>query len=459
MIVFDDLVSAQGSSAEPQALGVHEQLPLSACVDRASAVVLPAEDAYAELFPDAAPVLRRASIQAVVCVPLSLGSEESAGAIGFLFRTAIAPDRLDDVVVTARSVAQLVGRALERARVREVVQGGIDLLGDLSRQLASARTRDDIAAAVADLVPQLLGVDAARVVAITDSPETETVRRYRLRQGGDVALQVVLGRHSIWNATYESLTRGIVDLIDGAWSRAELYDHGRSVLQRLQESLLSEPPTIPGFEIAVGYRSAVEAVGIGGDWYSVIDDGTILHAIIGDIAGHGPGAVALMAEVKTILRYLLSTGATIVEAAERASAALERRNAYASAVLVSVDRRREELAYVNAGHPPPLLLRGDTTVDLLDHVHRPWLGVACARAMPTVVAFEPGSTLLLYTDGLIEERGEHIDVSVGRLRTSVRGSHDPYLLTERLLHDRATNRTVCSVDDDVALTAIARRRC
>lgn len=456
LIVYDDLTSADGSVGQPRVLGVHEPLPLTACVDRATAMVLPDHDTSARLFPDAAPMLRRASIQGQVCVPLSLGSEESAGAVGFMFRTAIPSDRLDDVVDSARSVAQLVGRALERARVREVVQGGIDLLGDLSRQLAAARTRDDIAAAVDDVVPHLLGVEAAHIVAVADHDPTSAVRRYRLQQGGDVELEVILGRHSGWNATYESLTRGIVDLIDGAWSRAELYDHGRSVLQRLQESLLSEPPTIPGFEIAVGYRSAIEAVGIGGDWYSVIDDGTTLHAIIGDIAGHGPGAVALMAEVKTILRYLLSTGSSIVEAAERASVALERRNAFASAVLVSIDRRREELAYLNAGHPPPLLLRGDATVDLLDHVHRPWLGVASGPATPTVVGFEPGSTLLLYTDGLIEERGEHFDVSVDRLRVAVRGAHDPQELTERLLHDRSTNRTACSIDDDVALTAIAR---
>ena len=397
----------------------------------------------------------RASVQAQVCVPLSLGSEESAGAVGFMFRSAIAPDRLDDVLVTARSVAQLVGRALERARVREVVQGGIDLLGDLSRQLASARTRDDISTAVADLVPQLLGVEAATVATLTEHDATPMLRTYRLRQGSDVELQVVLGRHSTWNGTYESLTRGVVDLIDGAWSRAELYDHGRTVLQRLQESLLSEPPVIPGFEIAVGYRSAVEAVGIGGDWYSVMDDGTVMHAVIGDIAGHGPGAVALMAEVKTILRYLLSTGSSIVEAVHRASVALERRNAFASAVLVSIDRRREELAYLNAGHPPPLLLHG-TRVDVLDQVHRPWLGVASAHEPPTVVGFPPGSTLLMYTDGLIEERGELFDVSVERLRTSVSGAHDPHALIGRLLRDRSAIRTDRSVDDDVALTAITR---
>lgn len=455
LIVVDDLTSTDGAGAEPQVVGVHESVPLSACVDRATAVVLPDRDSCVRQFPDAATMLDRLSVQAHVCVPLSLGSEESAGAVGFMFPSAIASDRLDDVLATARSVAQIIGRALERARVREAVQGGIDLLGDLSRQLAAARTRDDISTAVADLVPQLLGVEAAHVVACIERESTASLRTYRLRQGGDMELQVVLGRLSTWNPTYESLTRGVVDLIDGAWTRAELYDHGRTVLQRLQESLLSEPPTVPGFDVAVGYRSAVEAVGIGGDWYSVMDDGMVMHAVIGDIAGHGPGAVALMAEVKTILRYLLSTGSSIVEAAHRASAALERRNAFASAVLVSIDRRREELAYLNAGHPPPLLLHGDQ-VDVLDQVHRPWLGVASAQTLPTVVGFPPGSTLLLYTDGLIEERGELFDVSVDRLRRAVSGSHDPHTLTERLLHERSTNRTDRFIDDDVALTAIAR---
>jgi len=63
-----------------------------------------------------------------------------------------------------------------------------------------------------------------------------------------------------------------------------------------------------------------------------------------------------MAEVKTIMRYLLSTGSSIDEAAERASAALERRGAFASAVLISIDHRSGQLTYFDAGHPPPLMI-------------------------------------------------------------------------------------------------------
>jgi len=456
IVVNDELPTSSLAGVQHEVHGLHDAPPLSACVERATAIVLPDRAAFASAYPEAAASMELSGIHAQVCTPLSLGSEESAGAIGFSFQAAIAADRLDDVVATAQSVAQLVGRALERARVREIVQGGIDLLGDLSRLLAAARSRDDIALAVADVVPQLVGVEAAKITTARDHENGPAVRTYALRPGGDVELQLVTGQRSVWNATYESLTRGIVDLVDGAWRRAELHDHERSVLQRLQVTLLSEPPEVRGFEIAVAYRSAIEAVGIGGDWYSVIDDGTVLHAVIGDIAGHGPGAVALMAEVKTIMRYLLSTGSSISEAAERASAALERRNAFASAVLISIDHRSGQLTYFNAGHPPPLMIASGR-VAVLDQVHRPWLGVAHPVARPTVVDFPVGATVLLYTDGLIEERGEHFDTSLARLRADVQEAAGPHELTQRLIHERAVRRTPRSVDDDVALIAIRKQ--
>ncbi|MFN8020101.1 MAG: SpoIIE family protein phosphatase [Acidimicrobiales bacterium] len=238
-------------------------------------------------------------------------------------------------------------------------------------------------------------------------------------------------------------------------------DLQRAVVQTLQASLLTDTPEVSGYELAVAYRSAMRSVGIGGDWYSVIEHGDALFAVVGDIAGHGPGAVAIMAEVKTIIRHLLSTGASIEEVLEHAERSLERRRAYGSVVIARIDRSCGAVTLANAGHPSPIVVSGGAA-RRFDTVHRPWLGVAGVAAPLTHFDLEPGDTLLLYTDGLIEERGEPIDRSIdelaARVARDVADAGDVHGLTERLLIHRDADRSDATVDDDIAILAIHRRR-
>lgn len=232
------------------------------------------------------------------------------------------------------------------------------------------------------------------------------------------------------------------------------------MLERLQTTLLAGAPRIEQLDVAVAYQSALDEVGIGGDWYSVVDLPTMTYLVIGDIAGHGADAVAVMAEVKTIIRHLLTAGTPMEEVMRQADDSLQARHAFASAVLVGVDKRSNDLSYVNAGHPYPLLTRRGVTTALPD-THRPWLSVPHDLTVPTRIDFEVGDRLLLYTEGLVEDRrvsiSECIDALAVRLSQSPQASPDELvagLLAARNA-ERVTNTT--SVDDDIAVIAATRR--
>jgi hypothetical protein len=262
----------------------------------------------------------------------------------------------------------------------------------------------------------------------------------------------------MWTSIDETLAHTVADLVGGALSRTRLHDEERAVLRRIQHSLLSPPPDVPGFEMSVGYRSALTAIDMGGDWYSIIDAPDAIYAVIGDIAGHGPGAVALMAEVKTVIRHLLATGSSMNEAVAHADRTLQRRHAYASMLITRIDKHTDRLEYLNAGHPPAVCFTGAAIVALAD-VHRPWLGVA-PRQQPTtsLVTFEPGDLLVLYTDGLVEQRDEPIDDSIRTHLHTIDTTPPTQRIVDHLLSERERRRTPGTTDDDIAVITIRRTR-
>jgi len=173
--------------------------------------------------------------------------------------------------------------------------------------------------------------------------------------------------------------------------------------------------------VAVRYRPASAALTVGGDWYDVTDigDGRVAVAV-GDVVGHGLVAASVMGQLRSALAAL-----TVADVGPpQALAALDQiarhnPNATAStAVKVVLDPQLGFAAYSSAGHPPPLLLHRDGTIEDLDAALGPPLAVTTVierRPLGTATV-EPGSTLLLYTDGLIERRGEDLDVGIERLR-------------------------------------------
>jgi serine phosphatase RsbU (regulator of sigma subunit) len=200
----------------------------------------------------------------------------------------------------------------------------------------------------------------------------------------------------------------------------------REIALELQDAML---PVVEGdvasSRTAVRYRPAMGSLKVCGDWYDVADLGDDRIAMaVGDVVGHGLAAAGLMGQLRAAL--VAATRAT-----GRPDRALDALDAYArsleeavgtTAVKVVVDLPERTLTYSVAGHPPPILLHGDGGVELLDQATGPPLA-ASPEAVPRPLggaAFAPGDILVLYTDGLVERRGESLARGIDRLAGTVR---------------------------------------
>ncbi|PWJ54897.1 PAS domain S-box-containing protein [Quadrisphaera granulorum] len=225
-----------------------------------------------------------------------------------------------------------------------------------------------------------------------------------------------------------------------ALDNARLYGEQAELSSALQRSLLTAPPNLPGAELAVRYVSAAVEARIGGDWYDAFrqrDGSTAL--VIGDVIGHDSRAAAAMGQVRGLLRGIAhATGhrpAGVLTAVDEAVEDLELATT-ATAVVARLEQdgdgdrhghvtalipAQRRLVWSNAGHPPPLLRHPDGTVVVLEDDETDLLlGIDPAttrREHSTVLA--AGSTVLLYTDGLVERRGLSLDAGIERLRATV----------------------------------------
>ncbi|MFE9812696.1 PP2C family protein-serine/threonine phosphatase [Streptomyces sp. NPDC005548] len=232
----------------------------------------------------------------------------------------------------------------------------------------------------------------------------------------------------------------------------------RQVAVTLQEAMLHSPHLARHQDTAVRYLPAAGSLNVCGDWYDVIDLPEDRFAVaVGDVVGHGLEAAAVMG----MLRSALSA---VVRAVERPARALDVLGLYArdvegalaaTVVQAVVDTRSRRIMYSSAGHPPPVLLHPDGTVDLLDRATDPPLG---ARPEPVPhphadLRYTPGDTFVLYTDGLIERRGEDIDAGLQRLTDALarHAHHEPEGLADALLADLSVSS---GARDDVALIVI-----
>jgi serine phosphatase RsbU (regulator of sigma subunit) len=207
-----------------------------------------------------------------------------------------------------------------------------------------------------------------------------------------------------------------------ALERARLSEAQAESVQRLQVAMLpTSLPRVPGVDLAAVYHPAEQVVSIGGDWYDAVSlpDGR-LALVVGDVTGHGLDAAAAMAELRHTLRayLLLGTPPEVALAHANSVALVAESPVLATVVIAVVDAEASVVDVARAGHPPPLLLtpQGARTVDPEDHWVGLMLGVAPDVTYPSQrVAIEPGTGLLLYTDGVIERRDDSISSGIARL--------------------------------------------
>ncbi len=280
------------------------------------------------------------------------------------------------------------------------------------------------------------------------------------------ALSVYRG-HDRPSATPEDVAaaREVADRVALALDNARLFDQQRRLAEALQRSMLTAPPQPDDAEIVVRYQPAVQVAQVGGDWYDAFlqpDGSTVL--VIGDVVGHDIEAAAAMGQLRGMLRGVAHRGHTPPDAVltelDAAMGALGL-HTMATAVVARVEQTPEQraagtttLRWSNAGHPLPLLLTPDGEVRALGGDRgQLMLGVdPAAHRTSEAVEVRRGSTMLLYTDGLVEGRDLLLDEGVDLLRAALTELAD--LPLERLCDALVTRLRPEGLQDDVALVAI-----
>ncbi|MFE2212960.1 PP2C family protein-serine/threonine phosphatase [Streptomyces canus] len=232
----------------------------------------------------------------------------------------------------------------------------------------------------------------------------------------------------------------------------------RQVAVTLQEAMLHSPHLARHRDTAVRYLPAAGSLNVCGDWYEVVDLPENRFAVaVGDVVGHGLEAAAVMG----MLRSALSAVVRAVGGPARALDILGLYARYVEGALATtvvqavIDTRARRILYSSAGHPPPVLLHPDGTCELLDQATDPPLG-ARPEPVPRVQAdlpYSPGDTFVLYTDGLIERRGEDIDAGLERLTDALarHARHSPERLADALLAHLGVSS---GARDDIALIVL-----
>ena len=235
----------------------------------------------------------------------------------------------------------------------------------------------------------------------------------------------------------------------------------------LQRSSLTQPATPDTLEIAVRYQPAEEAAHIGGDWYDAfVDSSGATLLSVGDVNGHDQTAAATMGQVRNLLRGLSFDAddgpARLLTRLDSALRGLQL-DTLATAVVVRVEQVPSrkgggcQLVWSSAGHLPPLLLRRDGSVTRLESEADLLLGVAPEMSRSEhAVDLEPGSTLLLYTDGLVERRDEGLDAGIDGLASEL--SDLGHLGLEQLCDALIESAAIGGAgDDDIALLVLRCR--
>jgi serine phosphatase RsbU (regulator of sigma subunit) len=282
-------------------------------------------------------------------------------------------------------------------------------------------------------------------------------------------LVVRCSRRLEFNDGYRSFLRLVAGAVGQAVDRlttlaAErlLHEQEHDFSEALQRSLLTTPIQQERLQVAVRYEPATDAAQIGGDWHDsfVLPDGA-LALTIGDVAGHDRDAAAAMAQVRNMLRGVAYTmaepPAAVMSALDRAVIGLDVAG-LATAILGRVEHASGpgradlyHLRWTNAGHPPPVLLEPDGRVVLLSGYDL-LLGVHAETDRHNHAALlQPGATVVLYTDGLIERRGSDLDQGLDWLTSTLAGlaGEDPERIADALLQHQLPDPT-----DDIAILVL-----
>jgi anti-sigma regulatory factor (Ser/Thr protein kinase) len=239
-----------------------------------------------------------------------------------------------------------------------------------------------------------------------------------------------------------------------AIEHARAYEREVGTVEMLQRSLLPDKlPILPGVRIAARYQPG--GADVGGDWYDAIplDDGRVGLAM-GDVVGHGLSAASLMGQLRHAARAYAHEGHSppaVLDRLDRLVRSLPGAQ-MATLLYLVVDSDLRTVCFASAGHVPPLVVGPDGEPRFLEGAPNPPLGVFDSSGHEEISAkLEPGSTIVLYTDGLVEERGVSIDAGLEALREAARNPGHPEELCDHLVDSMLS---IHAAHDDIAVLAL-----
>ena len=259
-----------------------------------------------------------------------------------------------------------------------------------------------------------------------------------------------------------ALTDGDVELaevlarqVGSVVAKAQQLDQAIETSHVLQTALLpTELPEIPGLDIHTSYVAATTSLDVGGDFYDVaaLPNGET-WIMIGDVEGHDRRAAAVMGQLRSAARTLASQGndpVGVIRGLRECwrSFGFDR---LATLLVGQIEPATGLVTIASAGHLPPLLV-SDTSADFLPIIPSPPLGVDVEGVKELTSTLRPGEVILLYTDGVLNERTPTLTETMEHLRkVAMSGQIDPQAICDRVI-DLDPDR-----DDDVALLAVSLR--
>ncbi len=321
-----------------------------------------------------------------------------------------------------------------------------ETVGTLGRWITPTEDGDDpVDRVLAGGAPSLLPELPVRPEGLRDEPElTARYEQLRprsaivvpLRARGQVLGALTLGTELPYGRRYSQrdlyLASDLAARAGLAVDNARLYAREHGAAETLQRSLLPAVPEVPGLTVASRYLAATDGAQVGGDWYDLLPlpDGAVGVAV-GDVVGHDLRAAAAMGELRGVLRSYAWEGLGPDAVIDRCNDLVHGLGmaAMATAVFGRLERAADEegwvLGYCNAGHPPPLLRRGDGTVELLTGNLSPLIGATREASRGcTEVRCRPADVLVLHTDGLIEGPGFDVDERTDLLARTLAAATD-----------------------------------
>jgi GAF domain-containing protein/anti-sigma regulatory factor (Ser/Thr protein kinase) len=254
-------------------------------------------------------------------------------------------------------------------------------------------------------------------------------------------------------ALLTTLTSQCVQALD----RARRYEQERTIAETLQRSVLPEwLPEIPGLDLAARYLAGSSGIAVGGDWFDVIElDNGRVALVVGDVVGKGVEAAATMGQLRNALRAFAFEQLKPASALARLNRLAETLvdAPFATIAFMTIDPAARVCRYTLAGHPAPIVRRPDGDAVFLEEGRSLPVGVGTNVSYAQGVSeLEPGSTVLLYTDGLVERRDRSLEEGLELLRAAVTAApSEPGALVGHVLADLLPGD---ERGDDVAVLAV-----